>query len=103
MNLFKIQPLQQNLLFGRGSSISFPTVSSIKVSLGQGTLRGPLNSFYVNELPRIHTSNKHIHFKTIEAEKCALEVTINGRVVDVGLEGIASAKDIYKRLTLQIK
>jgi hypothetical protein len=98
-----MQALQQNLLFGRASSVSLPKVSKIKVSLGKCKLIGPLNSFLVNELARIHIANKHIQFQTIEAEKCALQVTTDGKIVDVGLEGITSAKDIYERLTLEIK
>jgi hypothetical protein len=101
MNGFAVRALQQNLMQGRGISLKLPHIAAINVTFNLNTdsLKGPLNSFYVNELPRIHTSNKHIVFSTSETDSCSLQVqTVAGVKRDVDLKGCKSAQAIYAQL-----
>lgn len=104
MHSFPIKALRQNLQSGRGAGVLLPEISKIMVTFGKDRVKGPLNSFYVNELPRIYNSNNHLSFSTIadsEESSVAFERK-DGTVVGVKINELNSANEIYSRFVSEI-
>ena len=96
---FTYKALKLNLEHGRGANITLKSVSKVVVTFGSPSCPalGPLNSFYVNELPRLRKAND-FQVETREQPVSKLVITKDGIDVDVNIGSCQQASQIYDKL-----
>ena len=100
LKAFSYKSLKLNLEHGRGANVTLTGVSKISVVFGtpKCPALGPLNSFYVNELPRLYKSS-NFTVETAEAPQSKLSITkLDGNEVELGINTCQQASQIYDKL-----
>ena len=99
---FPYKSLKLNLEHGRGANTTLDSVSKIVVVFGSTKCPslGPLNSFYVNELPRLHKSSKFT-VETREEPISKLLITKQGKEQEIDIATCKQASQIYEKLMAQ--
>lgn len=97
LHSFSVKALKNNLETGRGLNQKIPLVSRIGIVFADDSSRGPLNSFYVNELPRLAVANPQIKFNISHGLACELKILVSDKEHQISIQN-KTPSEIYSSL-----
>ncbi|KAJ3050979.1 hypothetical protein HK097_008056 [Rhizophlyctis rosea] len=104
---FIVKSLERNLQTGRGADTVVKGVKQIGLRFGSDACpaKPALLSLYINEFPRLHSSNPSIQFQTVTDLNSACSISLqfeNGKTSSIDMQSVPSSVAAWTKLLAEV-